>query len=77
MSHCPYIDAECSCKSCLRITSNVKLFILAPQFSDVQRHVANITDGKILVGHSIRNDLKVKYFEFLKCLYQCKYFSIY
>jgi len=30
----------------------------APQFSDVQRHVANITEDKILVGHSIRNDLK-------------------
>ena len=32
---------------------------LAPEFSVVQKQVSELLDGRILVGHSVQNDLKV------------------
>ena len=32
---------------------------LAPPFTEVQKQVADLTNGKILVGHAVHNDLKV------------------
>ena len=57
----PEFNFECSNKGIGVGPVICTYFILAPQFTDVQRDVANITNGKILVGHAIQNDLKVRF----------------
>lgn len=32
----------------------------APEFENVQKQVASLIEGRILVGHAIQNDLKVR-----------------
>jgi RNA exonuclease 4 len=33
----------------------------APPFDEVQKEVARLVDGKVLIGHAIENDTKVNY----------------
>ena len=45
----------------LVVIVRISLYISARTFQEVQKDVANLTDGKILVGHAIHNDLKVNF----------------
>ena len=54
-----------ACAKCLCVEQDLGLFCvcvcvyLAPEFSVVQKQVSELLDGRILVGHSVQNDLKV------------------
>ena len=39
----------------------ISFFLIAPSFSEVQKQVSDLLKGRILVGHAVQNDLKVKY----------------
>ena len=38
---------------------NVTLSVIATPFKTVQKEVSELLEGRILVGHSVQNDLKV------------------
>ena len=40
-------------------------FYLAKPFNEVQKHVADLLQDRILVGHAVYNDLKVRLLSFL------------
>ena len=42
----------------------------APSFDEVQKKVAKLVEGKILVGHALENDMKVDYISF-QAMSQC------
>lgn len=45
------------------------IFSSAKDFWVVQKRVADITKGRILVGHALHNDLKVRYLDWLWFLF--------
>lgn len=56
------MQLECAIENLWKLWEKcfIVCFATAPSFKTVQKEVAEILQGRVLVGHAVKNDLKVR-----------------